>query len=93
MEIAGDASVIQKLIECHKSQIEGGKRYDLAAVGRMKSNATFFESHTVDQAENLWFAMDLKPLLVDQSLDAGDFVGRYIDEFNDDVKEKINRFS
>ena len=92
LEISEDTSLVSQMIECHHSQIEGGKRYDLAALGRMKSNATFFESHSVDNAQNLWFAMDLKPLLEDKSLNPSEFVSKYIDEFKKDVCEKVNRF-
>jgi hypothetical protein len=41
------------------SQIAGGKRYDLATLGRRRANATFFESHAVDECESVSFAMDL----------------------------------
>ncbi|MEI6280081.1 MAG: PIG-L family deacetylase, partial [Verrucomicrobiae bacterium] len=44
------------------SQIAGGKRYDLATLGRRRANATFFESHAVDECESVAFAMDLTPL-------------------------------
>ena len=38
-----------KLCAVHKSQIEGGKRYDLATIGRRRANATFYESHQTDK--------------------------------------------
>ena len=53
----------EKLISVFKSQIEGGKRYDLAFAGRGLANATFAESHHVDEARSLSFAMDLRPLI------------------------------
>ncbi|MCB0378650.1 MAG: PIG-L family deacetylase [Bdellovibrionales bacterium] len=92
LEIPGDMDLVQKLIDCHHSQTEGGKRYDLAALGRMKSNATFFESHAVDHSQNLWFAMDLKPLLEDKSLDPADWMLTFIDQFKKDVKSKVSLY-
>ena len=46
-------------------QICGGKRYDLASMGRRKANATYFESHGVDTTRGLSFGMDLTPLIKD----------------------------
>lgn len=71
------------------SQISGGKRYDLAVIGRRKANATFFESHGVDQASQLTFAMDLTPLIKDDTLDLIEFTVRFIDDFRLDVVNKL----
>ena len=58
----------EKLISVFKSQTEGGKRYDLAFAGRGLANATFAESHHVDAAHSLSFAVDLTPLINDPDL-------------------------
>ena len=44
------------------SQITGGKRYDLAVEGRRRANATFFDSHSVDNAQRVAYAVDLTDL-------------------------------
>lgn len=71
------------------SQISGGKRYDLAVMGRRQANATFLESHGVDEATHLTFAMDLSPLAQDDALDPVQYVLGYIDRFRADVEKKI----
>jgi len=71
------------------SQITGGKRYDLAVQGRRKANATFFESHGVDQASQLTFAMDLTPLIKQDHLDLVEFTTKFIDDFKSDVVKKL----
>jgi LmbE family N-acetylglucosaminyl deacetylase len=73
------------------SQIAGGKRYDLATLGRRRANATFFESHATDQAEMISFAMDLTPLVKDPSLPIVDYVQGYITRFADDVRAKLSK--
>ncbi len=73
------------------SQIAGGKRYDLGVIGRRHANATFFQSHGVDESNALAFAMDLSPLVRDDSLDIVDYVTGYIDAFRADVVEKLRR--
>jgi len=49
------------------SQITGGKRYDLAVVGRRLANATFFDSHSVDSSNSVAYAIDLSELIDDIS--------------------------
>ena len=71
------------------SQISGGKRYDLAVTGRRRANATFFESHGVDQAAQLTFAMDLTPLIRDPNLDIIGYTLGFIDRFRTEVAEKL----
>ena len=71
------------------SQITGGKRYDLAVEGRRVANATFYDSHSVDSVEKLWFAMDLTPLIHDLSLDPVDYALSFIRRFENDVREAI----
>jgi LmbE family N-acetylglucosaminyl deacetylase len=71
------------------SQIAGGKRYDLATLGRRRTNATFFESHAVDGCESVAFAMELTPLVADPSLDIVEYVLGFIRRFEADVRNKL----
>ena len=71
------------------SQIAGGKRYDLATLGRRRANATFFDSHATDDCTGIAFAMDLTPLVVDPSLDIVEYVTGFIRRFEDDVRTKL----
>jgi hypothetical protein len=73
------------------SQIAGGKRYDLATLGRRRANATFFASHATDNAQMLAFAMDLTPLAHDDSLDIVSYVTGFIDRFREDVAVKLRQ--
>jgi LmbE family N-acetylglucosaminyl deacetylase len=80
------------LIGVYDSQVEGGKRYDLATLGRRRANASYFQSHQTDEAEQLWFAMDLTPLVLDDGLDVGRFVLGHVDKFRKSVEEKVRRY-
>ena len=73
------------------SQIAGGKRYDLATLGRRRANATFFASHATDAAQMLAFAMDLTPLAHDDTLDIAGYVTGFIDRFKADVTSKLRK--
>ena len=63
MDVSTHPQRAQRLNHCFKSQIEGGKNYAAAVIGRRRANATFQDPYTPDQVEQLWLAMDLSPLL------------------------------
>ena len=79
------------LVAVFDSQISGGKRYDLATMGRRRANATFFASHATDQAELITFAMDLTPLVEDDSLDIVEYTARHLNRFVDDVLSRLRK--
>jgi LmbE family N-acetylglucosaminyl deacetylase len=79
------------LLGVFDSQIAGGKRYDLASMGRRRANATYFESHGVDNTTGLSYGMDLTPLMNDASLSPAEFVSNFIQRFAKDVQERIGK--
>jgi LmbE family N-acetylglucosaminyl deacetylase len=79
------------LLGVFDSQIAGGKRYDLASMGRRRAHATYFESHGVDLATGLTYAMDLTPLIVQTDLEITPFVQEVIQRFAQDVTDRLNR--
>ncbi|MFH1498638.1 MAG: PIG-L family deacetylase [Verrucomicrobiota bacterium] len=81
-----------ELLKVFDSQIGGGKRYDLAALGRRCANATFHTSHASDHAAGITWAMDLTPLVADDTLDPADFALAHIDRLRADVADRIKRF-
>jgi LmbE family N-acetylglucosaminyl deacetylase len=74
------------------SQIAGGKRYDLAVMGRRQANAVFFDSHATDGADSLAYAMDLTPLIRSDTLDLVDFTMAFVERFSKSVREGLERF-
>lgn len=84
-------NMAQSLVALYDSQISGGKRYDLATAGRRLANATYFDSHSSDDATALTWAMDLTPLVLDPSLSIKNYTLEYIDRFKADVAEKLDR--
>lgn len=76
-----------------ESQIAGGKRYDLAVQGRQLANATFYQSHAVDEFRALSYAMDLTPLVADPTIDIVDFALDHLRRTESDITERIRRLS
>jgi LmbE family N-acetylglucosaminyl deacetylase len=89
-DVSGRDSLAMALAGVFDSQIAGGKRYDLASQGRRRSNATFAESHGVDVAEQVNFAMDLAPVVQDDTLDLTEYVVHFVRAFEADVRQKIS---
>jgi LmbE family N-acetylglucosaminyl deacetylase len=73
------------------SQIAGGKRYDLATMGRRRAHATFFESHGTDVQTGLSFGMDLTPLIEDGGPEPAAFVAQLIERFSSEVQGRIGK--
>ncbi len=91
LDVSGHNQFAAKLNGVYESQIAGGKRYDLATLGRRSANATFFESHATDAATQVIFGMDLTPLITDPTRDIADFTLSFINEFRADVAAKLAR--
>lgn len=91
-DTSGHQNLAASLLGVYDSQIAGGKRYDLAALGRRAANATFFASHFVDECDSMIYGLDMTPLMKDSNLSPADFINGAIDRFKDEVNERIKRF-
>jgi LmbE family N-acetylglucosaminyl deacetylase len=89
MDVSGRDNLAAALNGVFDSQIAGGKRYDLATLGRRAANATFFDSHSTDQATQLIFGLDLTPLVADETIDIADYTCGLITRFQEDVRNKL----
>jgi LmbE family N-acetylglucosaminyl deacetylase len=79
-----------ELLKVFDSQISGGKRYDLAAIGRRLANATYFNSHAADSVAGITWAMDLTPLLHTATLDLAGFAQAHVECLRTDVIRRIS---
>jgi LmbE family N-acetylglucosaminyl deacetylase len=93
MDLSEHENLQAALLGVFDSQIVGGKRYDLASMGRRRANATYSETHGVDITQGLSYAMDMSPLIKEVNLDPQEFVEGLIKQFKKDVTERIGRFS
>jgi LmbE family N-acetylglucosaminyl deacetylase len=79
------------LVEVFDSQISGGKRYDLATMGRRRANATYHASHGLDVMTGAAFAVDLTPLVATPGQDIETFIQEKIARFAGDVRLRFRR--
>jgi LmbE family N-acetylglucosaminyl deacetylase len=82
-----------KLLKAFDSQVTGGKRYDLAALGRRAAHATFHTSHATDRVNGITWAMDLTPLLQDSTRSLADYTIGFIQRLQGDVEMRIRRMA
>jgi LmbE family N-acetylglucosaminyl deacetylase len=91
MPVSGRPELAQALNEVFATQIAGGKRYDLAVIGRRTANATFSQAHATDQESAMQWAMDLTPLVQDDSLDPVAYTTGFIDRLKADVTARLRQ--
>lgn len=91
MPVSARPELAQALNEVFATQIVGGKRYDLAVLARRAANATFHDAHASDTESALQWAMDLTPLIRDDSLDVTTFTLGFLERLQQDVADRLRR--
>jgi LmbE family N-acetylglucosaminyl deacetylase len=66
LDVSARPDLARELAAVFASQIAGGKRYDLAVEGRYAANATFSDSHSLDTAARVVYALDLNVLVASE---------------------------
>jgi len=87
---AAPADFGPSLLRVFRSQVDG-KRYDLAAAGRRRAQATFADAYTPDQADEVVLALDLKPLVENSKLTLAEFVTSLTGEFQKQTLDRVRR--
>ena len=92
-KVALDTSAFPELADqlyaCFDSQIAGGKNYHQAVIARQTAHATFLQPHHPDRTPRLTLALDLSPLLEDDSLSLRDYIAAAMARFQDKVLNAI----
>lgn len=87
--VSRNPKLAKDILNVFKSQIVGGKRYDLATTGRRLANATYCASHSVDQAKMISYAIDLTPLIKNDNLDIEEYALSFIEQFKKDAADAL----
>jgi len=91
LDASGHPELKLPLIQVFASQVAGGKRYDEAALGRHRSNATFYEPLATDSFTELAWALDLTPLVQDGAPSLKDYSLGIIDRVRTEVQDRLTR--
>ncbi len=90
-DCSGLESLQMALVGVFDSQVTGGKRYDLATMGRRRAHATYHASHHTDVTTGLNFGVDLTPLVQNTALDPLEYIQGFIERFTQDVRDRFGR--
>jgi hypothetical protein len=90
-DISAHENLQAALLGVFDSQICGGKRYDLATMGRRRANATYYASHSTDVATGMIFAMDLTPLIEGPDMSIRAYVREFTERFVQEVTGRLTR--
>lgn len=77
------------MLKAFESQIAGGKRYDLATLGRRAAHATYHTSHATDRLTGITWAMDLTQLARDHQLSLADYTLGYVERLKVDIAARV----
>lgn len=89
LDAGGHPELAGEILKVFDSQVTGGKRYDLATLGRRSANATFHTSHATDKMSGITWAMDLTPLVKDDTLSVEVFTVAHIERLKNDVVRRV----
>lgn len=90
LPLEGRDNLQASLLGVFDSQISGGKRYDLATLGRRRAHATYSQSHAEDRHTAVVYGVDLTPLL--DATEPRALVLELIRRFQEEVSERLERF-
>lgn len=91
--IRGHDNLASALVGLFDSQVSGGKRYDLAVMGRWRANATFLASHNVDTVDLAGYYIDMSALVRDDTLTLSAYMDGLFDSFRDEVGERLSKYT
>jgi len=92
LDVGAQRELQGELLRAFSSQV-GGKRYDLAALGRRQAHATFRHADRPDETAGVVFGVDLAPLLVPEAPSVEQFVLDLIETFKLDAGARVRRLA
>lgn len=90
-DVSNNKKLQKDILNVFKSQIIGGKRYDLATIGRRYANATYSQSHSVDSMGMITFGIELTKLIKNKNLSIVDYASKLIDNFKNSTLNELNK--
>lgn len=91
LDLGRDDRAWSQLIRSFGSQTDGGRPYDVGALGRARANAVFREARESGGDERLWLAVDLTHVTEDGGPDLERFVRDQLHRFEQEVLSALAR--
>ena len=90
-DVSHNVRLQKQLLNVFESQIAGGKSYTNATIGRRYNNATYAQSHSVDKAKLVCYAINMNKLLRDPELPIKKYALSFIDDLYTEVNDAMDR--
>ena len=84
-------NLLTSLVNLYDSQINGGKEYGEAIMGRRKANAVFHEMQAIENNILSSFAIDLTELICNSNMNILEYANIYIDRFKEEMLNQIKK--
>ena len=91
LDVSGHEETWRALLACFPSQTEGARPYEMGALGRARGNAVFSEARAAGGTGGVWLAMDLTPLVRDETLSLDEFVRERVERFGAELAKNTTR--
>ena len=90
-DVSHNVQLQKRLLNVFESQIAGGKDYTNATIGRRYNNATYAQSHSVDSAKLVAYAINLNKLLKDPELPIKKFALSFVDDLYTEINDAMDK--
>ena len=90
-DVSHNIRLQKSLLNVFESQIAGGKAYTNATIGRRYNNATYAQSHSVDNAKLVTYAINMTKLIRDPELPMKKFALSFVDDLYTEINDAMDR--
>ena len=90
-DVSSNLRLQKQLLNVFESQIAGGKSYTNATIGRRYNNATYAQSHSVDSAKMVAYAIKMNKLLKDPEMPIKKFALSFVDDLYTEINDAMDK--
>ncbi|NNJ48238.1 MAG: PIG-L family deacetylase, partial [Acidimicrobiia bacterium] len=90
-DVTSHSELIGRMLASYESQLSGGRRYDLGVNGRSLAHAVFSDPYVTSVPGRHAYAMNLTPLIADDSVDIPAYVAGHVERLRSDTLDRIDR--
>ena len=89
--VSSNLRLQKRILDVFESQIAGGKAYTKATIGRRYNNATYAQSHSVDSAKLVSYAIDMSELIKNESLSIKKYALSFVNDLYQEIDDALDK--
>lgn len=89
--VSSNLRLQKNILDVFESQIAGGKAYTKATIGRRYNNATYAQSHSVDSAKLVSYAIDMSELIKNESLSIKEYALSFVNDLYQEIDDALDK--